>query len=221
MPHFAEWGANPSTPAVALRRIGPLDDTRSFQVRLAAEVLFGALYDDKVATRARSLLAELQFVMYEPEVPVDVSAVFLPYRKRLAILPSALDGVYGAFDDPAQVLDWIAIHEAVHLLDFVTDFRCSTWFGHRVGSRWSEPGSTNANYVPGRREDIGYSTTLVGSKSVYEDLAESMSLTLTCGRYMERRNGDVDAARYKACEELLRTRNLSALATANPQKQWP
>ncbi|MGW0434415.1 hypothetical protein ACWDV4_17985 [Micromonospora sp. NPDC003197] len=161
----------------------------------------GRLADRELAERTDAFVSTLKLVRYTTAGPAPLSAMFFPNEAEVIFLDAAFDGAGGEFSDTRAYFTWVVIHEAAHIIDHVSSYALSAAFGRAVGSVY-ETQDGHRRYVPGNPEALRYATTISGSKSVFEDFAESVAMYLSDGVYMQGRFGRVDQARMSTCSAL-------------------
>jgi hypothetical protein len=162
-----------------------------------------SLADETLSVDALALVADLTLMRCTSDKPNLMNAMYLPAKARLLFFDSAFDGIGGRFDDVATCFSWIVMHEFSHIIDHSSNYTISREFGAAVGSRY-QLGDTGSVYVPGNLEAKMYATTMAGSKSVFEDFAESLATAFSAGEYMHGVFGSVDSVRILKCAQLFR-----------------
>jgi len=163
-----------------------------------ADTVAERLRDDLLRANFKRLVRRIALTRYSSAVPVEMAAMYFPNELEVIFLDGAFDAKGGVFGDPLTHFEWIAVHESAHIVDHSSGYEMSSEFGRLVGSSYRDSDS-GPEYVPGNRQNLRYATTISGSKSIFEDFADSVAILLTAGAYMRGECGLVDSARLAAC----------------------
>lgn len=189
---------------VDLKRVGRLQQPWVGLFGATVDQVTARLADQELAVHVRRFVRSLALIRYTTIEPAPMSAMFFPNEAEVIFLDGAFNAFGGHFPNREDYFSWVVLHETAHILDHVSGYELSAEFATHVGSSFSNEGGAR-RYIPGNLEGLQYATTISGSKSVFEDFAESAAIYLSGGAYMRGDFGKVDKARLCACSRLFKT----------------